>query len=82
MVRSASLLVLSHAPPVFETEITLCIPDTRDPAKTPDNVSTPKKIPIMRGVSITRAPGGIISLIEASVEILTQVGSLAYFYLP
>lgn len=48
-------------------------PETRDPARTPERVSTPKKIPTMRGVSMTRAPGGIISLMEASVEILTQV---------
>nr|GMD82800.1 inorganic pyrophosphatase [Ipomoea batatas] len=50
-----------------------CTPETRAPARTPDKVSTPKKIPTISGVSMTRAPGGIISLMEASVEILTQV---------
>nr|GMD78916.1 inorganic pyrophosphatase [Ipomoea batatas] len=52
-----------------------CTPETRAPARTPDKVSTPKKIPTISGVSMTRAPGGIISLMEASVEILTQHGS-------
>uniref|UniRef100_A0A2P2L895 Uncharacterized protein n=1 Tax=Rhizophora mucronata TaxID=61149 RepID=A0A2P2L895_RHIMU len=51
----------------------ICTPDTSDPARIPERVSTPNKIPITRGVSITSAPGGIISLMEASVEILTQV---------
>uniref|UniRef100_A0A2P2L891 Uncharacterized protein n=1 Tax=Rhizophora mucronata TaxID=61149 RepID=A0A2P2L891_RHIMU len=51
----------------------ICTPETRDPARTPERVSTPKKIPTIRGVSITSAPGGIISLMEASVEIFTQV---------
>lgn len=53
--------------------IITCTPETSDPARTPERVSTPKKIPTIKGVSMTRAPGGIISFIEASVEILTQV---------
>jgi hypothetical protein len=63
----------SHAPPVLEAEMATCTPDTSAPARTPDSVSTPRKVPTTSGVSITSAPGGTICLMEASVEILTQL---------
>jgi hypothetical protein len=50
-----------------------CTPETRAPARTPERVCTPNRVPTIRGVSMTNAPGGIISLMEASVEILTHV---------
>lgn len=38
----------------------------------PARVRTPKRVPTMRGVPMTRMPGGIISEMEAAVEISTQ----------
>uniref|UniRef100_A0A0A8ZLK9 Uncharacterized protein n=1 Tax=Arundo donax TaxID=35708 RepID=A0A0A8ZLK9_ARUDO len=65
---SIYFLALSHAPPLFEADMAICTPDTSAPA----SVRTPKKVPASSGASSTSAPGGIISLSDASVEILTQ----------
>uniref|UniRef100_A0A7C8YN61 Uncharacterized protein n=1 Tax=Opuntia streptacantha TaxID=393608 RepID=A0A7C8YN61_OPUST len=70
---SIYFLALSHAPPVLDADMAIWTPETREPARTPERVSTPKNMPTMSGMSMTKAPGGTISLIEASVEILTQV---------
>lgn len=56
------LALLSHDP-VFEAEMATW---------TLARVSTPKRVPTVSGLSITSAPGGIISQSEASVDILTQ----------
>lgn len=42
------------------------------PAHAPARVRTPKRVPTIRGVPMTRKPGGIISEMEAAVEISTQ----------
>jgi hypothetical protein len=63
---------LSHAPPVFDDEIAICTPLVSAPASVPASASTPKKKPMMRGVSMTSAPGAIISRSDASVEMATQ----------
>ena len=60
-----------HAP-VLDMETAICTPDTSAPASTPESVRTPKKTPTTMGVSMTSAPGGPISEMEAWVEISTQ----------
>ena len=69
---SIYFLALSHAPPVFAAEIAICTPLTSAPGKNPDNITGPNANPKARGVSITNAPGAIISIKEALVEILIQ----------
>jgi hypothetical protein len=60
---------LSQAPPVLELEIANCTPLTKIPGNNPPTALGPKNKPIMKGVPITKIPGGIIFLIEALVEI-------------
>jgi hypothetical protein len=55
---------------VLLIEIAIYIPETVAPGKSPAINLGPKKIPVTIGVPITKKPGGIISLREASVEIL------------
>lgn len=45
---------------------------TRAPASTPARHWVPKRAPTIRGVSITRAPGGTISAREALVETVAK----------
>jgi hypothetical protein len=61
-------LVLSQAPPVLLIEVASYTPETKVPGKSPHKRSGWKMIPKNKGVKITRRPGGIISLKEASVE--------------
>jgi hypothetical protein len=69
---SMYFLALSQAPPVLDMDTAICTPDTRPPASTPARQRVPKSAPAMTGVSITSAPGAIISRSEDEVEISTQ----------
>jgi hypothetical protein len=63
---------LSQAPPVLDIEMASWTPLTRAPDKRPAVQFFPKQIPATRGDKITRRPGAIISLREASVEMAMQ----------
>mmetsp|Transcript_4484 Transcript_4484/g.8293 ORF Transcript_4484/g.8293 Transcript_4484/m.8293 type:complete len:327 (+) Transcript_4484:1066-2046(+) len=69
---STYFLALSHAPPVLAWEMASWTPDTREPTNSPETASTPNRNPVRMGLSMTSSPGRIISLREASVEILMQ----------
>lgn len=57
---------------MFEAEIAIYTPEIKAPGKRPEIIFGPNKIPKANGVTITKAPGAIISFNEAYVEILTQ----------
>jgi len=61
-------LALSQAPPVLDIEIAYCTPEIKAPGNNPAMAFGPKKIPTMKGVTITKSAGGIISLKEDEVE--------------
>mmetsp|Transcript_89646 Transcript_89646/g.237138 ORF Transcript_89646/g.237138 Transcript_89646/m.237138 type:complete len:238 (-) Transcript_89646:826-1539(-) len=61
---------LSQAPPVLLMEMASCTLDTRAPERSPAHAFLPKPMPATSGLRITRRPGAIISLRDASVEIL------------
>merc|ERR1719264_1924180 len=60
-------LELSQAPPVLLMEMASCTLDTRAPDKSPAQQFFPNPRPATSGLRITRAPGAIISLSDASV---------------
>jgi len=62
-------LVLSQAPPVLDIEIAIYIPDTIAPANKPQTPLPPKRKPVTIGDKITKAPGAIMCLMLALVEI-------------
>jgi len=62
-------LVLSHAPPVLDIEMAIYMPDTIEPAKSPQTPLPPKRKPVTIGDRITNAPGATMCLILALVEI-------------
>merc|ERR1719174_1782951 len=63
-------LELSHAPPLLLIEMANWTLETRAPERRPAQAFLPKPRPATRGEPMTRRPGLIISLKEASVEIL------------
>merc|ERR1719401_1280326 len=65
-------LQLSQAPPELDIEMASCTEETREPVRMPNTACTPKKVPATKGDPITSAPGAIISLSEARVEIEMQ----------
>jgi len=65
-------LALSQAPPVLAAEIAIWTPLTNEPGKKPANILGPNTNPRNKGVKMTKAPGAIISIKEALVEILIQ----------
>lgn len=65
-------LALSQAPPALFWNIPIRTPHTVAPAKNPPKTSGPKINPINNGEIIAIAPGSIIFLIEASVEMATH----------
>jgi len=65
---STYFLALSQAPPVFEAEKAIYMPETMLPASIPLTKLYPNNIPIKIGVTMTMAPGAIIFLSEAVVE--------------
>ena len=75
MLTSTYFLALSQAPPVLDMETAICTPDTSAPARMPDRVRVPNRMPTTRGVSITSAPGAIISPSEACAHGSTQTSS-------
>ena len=66
---SIYFLALSQAPPVFEKEIAIYMPDTIEPARSPLTPLAPKRKPITIGERRTKSPGAIISLIDEEVDI-------------
>jgi len=68
-----NFLALSQAPPELDWEIATWTPETMAPANRPQTALGPKKNPAARGESRTRAPGAIIDLMDASVEILMHL---------
>ena len=70
---SMYFLALSHAPPVLDMLMASCTPLTRDPVSMPARAWVPKRVPMTMGDSMTRAPGGIISDREDSVEMATHL---------
>ena len=70
---SNDFFALSHAPPALFWNIPIKTPLTVAPAKKPPNTSGPNKNPIINGATIAMAPGNIIFLIDASVEIATHL---------
>merc|ERR1719469_1228349 len=62
-------LQLSQAPPELDIEMASCTEETSEPVRMPNTACTPKKVPAIKGDPITSAPGAIISLSEALVEI-------------
>jgi len=69
---SIYFFALSQAPPVFDDEIAIWIPETITPVKYPATDEGPKTKPRIRGEKITKTPGMIISFKDALVEILMQ----------
>ena len=63
---------MSQAPPAFDWNIPINTPDTVTPARRPPNTSGPNKNPTTMGTIKAMAPGAIISLIDALVEIATH----------
>ncbi len=61
-------LALSQAPPVFEKEIAIYIPETIDPARRPLTPLAPNRNPINIGESRTKSPGAIISFMDEEVD--------------
>ena len=61
--------------------MTKCTPETSEPAQQGSPLQR-RKVPAIIDVSMTKAPGGIISLSEASVETLTQVAYLVLLFHP
>ena len=76
---SIYFLALSHAPPVLAAEIAIWTPLTKAPGKNPDKMTGPKAKPRPNGVKMTKAPGAIISINEALVEILIQALWSGYY---
>merc|ERR1719188_2608632 len=62
-------LELSQAPPELLMEMASCTLETSAPERRPAQAFFPKPSPATSGLKITSAPGAIISLSEASVEI-------------
>ncbi|MNL66765.1 hypothetical protein D3C87_1912810 [compost metagenome] len=69
---SKDFLALSQAPPALFWKIPIKTPQTVAPARKPPKTSGPKIKPINKGDTIAMAPGSIIFLMEASVEIATH----------
>lgn len=67
---SIYFLALSQAPPVLAAEMAICTPLTNAPGKKPARILGPNTNPKNRGVKITKAPGAIISIKDALVDIL------------
>ena len=61
---------LSQAPPVLAADMAICTPLTKDPGRNPARMTGPKANPSPNGVKMTKAPGAIISIRDALVEIL------------
>merc|ERR1712048_527683 len=69
---SMYFLALSQAPPELEAEKAIWIPETMAPARIPLVAWYPKRYPMRSGETMTRAPGAIIFLREALVEMSMQ----------
>lgn len=65
-------LALSHPPPELDIDIANYTPDIKAPGNNPATALGPRNTPRTKGVNMTSAPGAIIFLSEAMVEILTQ----------
>ena len=63
-----AFLQLSHAPPVLEKLKAIWMPETMIPAKRPFTAFLLNSMPTTKGANMTRAPGAIILLSEAFVE--------------
>ena len=75
---------MSQAPPVLEKLKAIWMPETMIPVKSPSRHDLLKKRPVKNGAKITRAPGAIILLREALVEMATHLsesGFLSFFYM-
>jgi len=59
---SMYFLALSQAPPVFEALMASYTPLISAPGRRPSTKRGPKNIPVTIGVTITKAPGAIISV--------------------
>ena len=70
---------MSQAPPALFWKIPINTPQTVAPARKPPNTSGPNTKPMINGDKIAIAPGNIIFLSDASVEIATH---LSYSGLP
>ena len=70
---SNDFFALSQAPPALFWNIPINTPLTVAPAKKPPKTSGPNKKPITIGEMIAIAPGNIIFLIDALVEIATHL---------